>query len=256
MKKLKLLATSLILVLPFLMANSPAPYPQPTDYEDYTATAIVEGGNGINVWTYTTTFTNNGDGYVPLDRILLANGDEQYGYGPLDVPGMYLRKNETRELNWRFSSKVEVPKLLVSALLNPDTKASYTLEGTITKTESTSHSDELNKPIFLYTYSAEVTGLKASTYYGVITSYTYNGETYHGSYSKNQYGFYSDIDMDVSAIQITKVSFFEGRVSALSGLMRTLVNIFLLVGAIFLLIILIPIIIIIVVLARRKKKTA
>ena len=76
MKKNKLLVSSTILVLPLLMANSPAPQAFPNKYDDATI-SYVKTGEINNEFIYDITITNNGNGYIDLN-------DSYFSYLQLD----------------------------------------------------------------------------------------------------------------------------------------------------------------------------
>jgi len=195
--------------------------------------------------------------FINLDFIDLHDGDT-YVSQLYDVPGMYIRKDETRELVYTLRQKVEDPKLKVRALLSPASGITFTLDGTITKEENATHTRRYGKTIYKYSFNAEEKGLKASTYYTRITTYSFGGEDFHGSLGdgKDEFGFYSDQDIDVSTIQIKGVTFFEGNKNSISKFISTLVQLGLIIVGIVILSIVAVVVIIVVVVTRKKKKAA
>lgn len=256
MKKIKLLVTSLLLALPFLMANSPAPYPFPKTYTEFTHTAITETHDGVaNNYIYTTTITNTGDGYLSINDISLLDGEEFASLLEL-YDGLFIRKSETFELTFKNRAKVNDPKLRVLALTNPKEGVSVTNIRNITKSTTTRKTGS-GAPVYLYKYEADITGISESRYSQAIATYTYGGKTITaGIYSGNDRAFYSDVDMDVANIEIQSIAFFEGPQRTASTIIGTLVNFFVIgfIGLLF--IILIPIIIIVVIVVRKNKKQA
>lgn len=257
MKKLKVLATSLVLLLPLLMANSPAPYPLPNDYTSFTNTAFVETQDPITYkYTYTTTITNIGTQFVPIEDINIYDDTNIVGdYYNSSLSGDILRQNESREITFTYNTQIAAPNLKVKAYQAPATGITYENIREFTKTESSEATTRLGRTAYKYTFLADVTGLKTNVFYQAVVTYKYAGNTFTGSIPRySDFGFYSDVDMNFADIEIVEINFIQGRESGISNFINALVRFFLIVGGLILLAIIVPLIILTVVLVKRKKR--
>jgi hypothetical protein len=77
----------LSLLTPFLLANSPSPYPSPDIYYQFTYTSLQIETIADDVYSYSTVITNTGEGYIDLSSFLFQSTihDDDYVYVYLDV---------------------------------------------------------------------------------------------------------------------------------------------------------------------------
>jgi len=77
----------LSLLTPFLLANSPSPYPSPDIYYQFSYSPLVIETITDDQYAYSTVITNTGEGYIDLSSFLFQSTihDDDYVYVYLDV---------------------------------------------------------------------------------------------------------------------------------------------------------------------------
>ena len=109
MKTKKLGITTLFLLAPFVMANSPAPQVQDSPYDDFTATFVSKTPNANDVegmYEFTYNITNTGTGYI--NNIRAENDGRSEAYVSLNdkhFDDIVIAPNKTREIT--FYSRVD-----------------------------------------------------------------------------------------------------------------------------------------------------
>lgn len=253
MKKDRLSPMFLFIVLPLLLANSPAPYPSRVTYEQFSATPVIRESIDEENFIYTTTVTNTGENYISVESCYLISEEGQRDLYFENQSSAVILPGKSYEVV--FTSKTELEpsslSLRVNAFIPLDSEYTYS-NITNLKQEETSYSDE-----FLYTYDIDIV-VETNNYYGFITIYTYEGETFasHNRHHLEEACFYSDKLMDVEYIAIEEVLLIKGRSKSNSlGQIFGIIALGLVIfsGALILVIGL-PIVITVLLVIRHKKK--
>ncbi len=213
MKK-KLPALVLLLFFPLLLANSPSPYPNPDIYQDYLATPLVKSSEG-DKFTYTTTITNTGDNYISVNSTTLINEEEDiWVYYSSKVDDVIL-PSASYELKFTTREEFDPAKtvLRVEAFVELSDEYTYQNITNLRRRDKTENDD-----YYLYEYDVDI-NVETKNYYGIITVYDYDGQTYAGY---NKFGlddplFLSDEAMEVEDITITDVILVQGRTRSNGG---------------------------------------
>jgi len=253
MKKIKLCGFMLILFIPFLLGNSPSPYPYAREYNDYTITDFVVTENNPTSFTHTATLTNTGNGYIPL-RDLYYYGGETY-YENENFANEIVMPNKSAELTLTHTSEITNLRVEVGAFTEIVTDLTYSNIQNITK--EVIPANEYEPQLYQYNYEVEITG-KTNFRYAFITTYTYNGVTTsaYAAYRLEKSLFYSLLDMDESQIEINDIIFVAGRERGTTGIYTLIFWFVIIVGIIVIgLLITAPIVLIIFFLKLRDKKS-
>ena len=171
-KKIALLC--LVLTLPLLLGNAPAPHPYPNFYEDYTYTPFVENVIDAETYTYTTTITNSGDYYIAVGESILKSEErfvkQLYPHFAIVLPA------QSYELVFTLDTQYLVSDLSL------DLFAYEPYVGDYTATDFKNITREDYPPYgYRYTYEMNFNVPKKDYYYSIITVYDYNGTTYASS---------------------------------------------------------------------------
>ncbi len=253
MKKIKLYGFMLILFIPFLLGNSPSPYPYAREYNDYTITEFVVTQNNPTSFTHTATLTNTGSGYIPL-RDLYYYGGETY-YANKHFANEVLMPNKSTELSITHTSEITNLRVEVGAFTEIVTDLTYSNISNITK--EVIPANEYEPQLYRYNYEVEITG-KTNFRYALITTYTYNGVTTsaYAAHRLEKSLFYSLEDMDESQIEINDIIFIAGRKRSTTGIYTVIFWFAIIVGIIVIgLLITAPVLLIIFFLKLREKKS-
>lgn len=218
MKNKKMSLGLLLLGLPLLMANSPSPYPYPTDYSSFSNTEITRTYDDVkDEYTYQTTLTNTGEGYISLDYISLNSDSGSYiaSYGMEE--NFYYADNRylgpSQSINLSFVSEAGYNNTLIKCFAFSgsviNTAATSTNYSEITKEPYNSSSSDL----YRYSFTALLNYDKDYTY-TVLINYNYDGvdkiiDTY--DYNTGEISFVLSSDLDVSKITINSLIFVRGR---------------------------------------------
>lgn len=254
MQKEKIALVSLLLILPLLLGNSPAPYPYPREYKDYTATPFVEHLLADETYRYTTTITNTGTDYIAVsDTFLLSEGHTEIQLYPChDI----ILPATSYELIFNVDHQYEITTLSLVIQAYEPLLSDYTARNFKNITRETY--DEYG---YIYNYEMDFSVTDNEYYYGLITVYEYEGVSYASSNGNSIRGefFYSQREMDPEAITITNVLLSKGRSKNPYGALGKILTGFLIVlfimsGFSLFLMIAVPITLTVYFIKRRKSR--
>lgn len=274
MKKQKLWgALSLLLLLPFLKANSPAPWPYPDRYTDFSIDPLVmhdDGNYPYNYnYAYTSMITNTGSGYIALDSIYLSDTStsdmtsSQSGFGYTLFKGQYLPPLASHEIVFYVDNLLTSYEFIVEGHTNFFTPQSITIP-VITEVQEKANvnyeTGETNFLYYRYGYTMSVEGLNNAYYEGIV-EYEYAGQRYAssnlGSGNRNPDYFETLLAMEKEDITVIKVSLVEGRVNSMHNIWQFIYGLIMIgfvLGIVLLIAVPVIIIILVIVHSRRKKR--
>lgn len=196
----------LLSVFPLLLGNSPAPFPYPTNYEDYTNTSFVKTAvpDGFH---YETTITNRGDGYIVVNELRVMVKSTSRHYYDEKVTFDIIMPATT--YSYSFTKDVDLDPLdltlEVEAYTTFITDYSYSDVGAVTR-------EPYNDHYYIYAYLATISA-PTTHYYDIMTIYEYQGETY--ARHNRHYGatpcFFGYEEMEPSEIVIKDLVLLQGR---------------------------------------------
>ncbi len=211
----RLALTGLLMVAPFLMANSPAPFAQTDTYDEVSISNISQTGNTISF-----DLTNNGDKYIcsgdtmtPIyGTLLFSNSRTRCQCTPIDLlfenqtlaPGATARyyTDLSFNLNADYITGFETYALNII-----DENVTYS-NPTFTKTGDK-----------VYTFAAEIAG-KGDYYYTTVIDVTYDGKDYSfgiSDWRNNSNEIETMIELDLSIFEIKDVKFFRSSYNTYKG---------------------------------------
>lgn len=242
--------------MPFLKANSPAPFPHPTNYRDFTYTSVeTTYESARNRYLYETTITNTGDGYIDLFHSGLYSYDV-FIASPSFVETEYLGPAQSASITFSHAGTFSGLSVICDGFTLFADFITYTTPTLSAKTHVNAEVPE-HEPLYEYTYDSTFTGMKKGYYYMIFVDFTYEEKLYTATHNRSQdsdKSFLSKLDMDLEKITINRLTFIQGRGSSDLGKVLTLIFGLTIAGFYFILFIFAVVILAVILLIKGYKK--
>ena len=202
----------LLIILPFLMANAPAPSPTYGKYEDVSFNVVsctpVDYGEGTQRYNYVFEVTNTGNLYA-MGSFVITTKDNDYQKTLNCQKHKLLFKNEVlapgQTERYTYSDYYELSNDLITyvstnCLIIEDTNVKYS-DITITADKDR---------VRTYNVKMKTTNL-GDYYYGAVFDVNYKGQAYSfTANAKDNIKFYTDtVELDLTQLEVTNVRFFR-----------------------------------------------
>ncbi len=209
MKKKALLP--ILALTPLLLANSPAPFRGPVEYEDYEVSSF---SSSLDGGTYKNSFVlkNTGEGYLSLSWLDIQQ-DRTDLYSPAHPEDELLAKNGAKEITFTSSRALSQSALTFSVYgykeFIVDDAATFTNYSAVEKETL----QEDGKTHFRYSFTVEFSKNTEDfgNFYAPIFEVTSGGKTYyfHEDMLLTEYAIETATDLDVNDMSISCHKFIE-----------------------------------------------
>lgn len=235
--------------MPFLMANSPAPFPTSAEYYDINV-AYSFVGKEDNDYLYDLTITNTGNEYALISQYLGANYSGIYGTIECDAfRNECLAPNQTKTYKYVADGNFD-------NIVNEEITW-HTYYYSIKENNITWSNVSIQKGSSYYVIKGDFKNV-GDYYYSSIVELVYQDETYYidARYSDKSLRLYVEQDINPNNIEIKNITFYQSSYQTYKGGMYLAYAIYIFLGLLILGIFVIPpaIIIPISVVSYKRKK--
>ena|GEM_PF-5253262 len=202
-------AATLLLITPFLMANSPAPMPTEIDYDEISVHCELLDHAADGEWTYQMTITNNGELYARLNSYNYFKLNDQYASVWIDDQSLLFDQEVLPPGHTKTVQAISYNELD----LHPETDVWSVYASDLVDLDVTFENPVITKvnPT-QYQLEMKING-RGDYYYSAVVDLTYQGEPYAVEIDIDRYppyAFYTiDQELDLNALSIQKITAFR-----------------------------------------------